>query len=63
MRQLDALCLLGKANAEKCRANLMPNVLFLLHIHSYAKQLSDEDLSQLAAVSPQLSCRDIKEVG
>ncbi|CAH0477100.1 unnamed protein product [Peronospora belbahrii] len=28
----------------------------------YAKQLSDEDLRQLAAVSPQLSCRDIKEI-
>ncbi|CAI5739315.1 unnamed protein product [Hyaloperonospora brassicae] len=28
----------------------------------YAKQLSDEELSQLAAVSPQLSCRDIKEI-
>ncbi|KAI9907550.1 hypothetical protein PsorP6_003878 [Peronosclerospora sorghi] len=27
----------------------------------YAKQLSDEELSQLAAISPQLSCRDIKE--
>ncbi|KAF1777187.1 P-loop containing nucleoside triphosphate hydrolase [Phytophthora cactorum] len=28
----------------------------------YAKQLSDEELSQLAAVSSQLSCRDIKEI-
>ncbi|KAG7393702.1 hypothetical protein PHYPSEUDO_004465 [Phytophthora pseudosyringae] len=28
----------------------------------YAKQLSGEELSQLAAVSPQLSCRDIKEI-
>ncbi|OWZ23712.1 ATPase [Phytophthora megakarya] len=28
----------------------------------YAKQLSDEELLQLAAVSPQLSCRDIKEI-
>uniref|UniRef100_A0AAV1V1L9 AAA+ ATPase domain-containing protein n=1 Tax=Peronospora matthiolae TaxID=2874970 RepID=A0AAV1V1L9_9STRA len=28
----------------------------------YAKQLSDEELSQLAAVSPHLSCRDIKEI-
>ncbi|RLN90941.1 hypothetical protein BBJ28_00010477 [Nothophytophthora sp. Chile5] len=29
---------------------------------AYAKQLSGEELSQLAAVSPQLSCRDIKEI-
>ncbi|RLN57849.1 hypothetical protein BBJ29_002178 [Phytophthora kernoviae] len=28
----------------------------------YAKQLSEEDLLQLATVSPQLSCRDIKEI-
>eukprot|EP00644_Phytophthora_capsici_P000066 jgi/Phyca11/503513/fgenesh2_kg.PHYCAscaffold_4_\ len=28
----------------------------------YAKQLSEEELSQLAVVSPQLSCRDIKEI-
>ncbi|CAH0493123.1 unnamed protein product [Peronospora farinosa] len=28
----------------------------------YAKQLSDEELTELAAVSPQLSCRDIKEI-
>ncbi|KAL3666551.1 hypothetical protein V7S43_008180 [Phytophthora oleae] len=28
----------------------------------YAKQLSGDELSQLAAVSPQLSCRDIKEI-
>lgn len=28
----------------------------------YAKQLSDEDLSNLAAMSSQLSCREIKEI-
>ncbi|CAI5729318.1 unnamed protein product [Peronospora destructor] len=28
----------------------------------YAKQLSDKELTELAAVSPQLSCRDIKEI-
>ncbi|KAG2533498.1 hypothetical protein BBO99_00003163 [Phytophthora kernoviae] len=28
----------------------------------YAKQLSEEDILQLATVSPQLSCRDIKEI-
>lgn len=31
-------------------------------LYRYAKQLTSEELAELAVVSPQLSCRDIKEI-